>query len=163
MRRIVTSAGFIALAFCTVALMAPARHSDLPAAPASPLFEGAAIDEATLTLFQRSCQNCHSENTRWPWYSRIPPGSWMIARDVREARAHVDLSRWAFYDNGQQDDFLARIGAVVHAGRMPLARYTLLHREAILTSGERRQIYEWTRAERRRLRSAETGFAPSSP
>jgi hypothetical protein len=142
--------------------MALVLHSKAPAAHTDPLFQGARIDQATLNLFQRSCQNCHSENTEWPWYSRIPPASWMIAKDVREARAHVNLSHWSSYGTEQQENLLTRIAAVVRTGRMPLSRYTFLHREAILTASERQQIYEWSRAERRRLRATGPDSDPSS-
>jgi hypothetical protein len=81
----------------------------------------------------------------------------MIAKDVREARAHVNFSDWSSYATEQQENLLTRIGAVVRTGRMPLSRYTFLHREAILTARERQQVYEWSRAERRRLRPAGTG------
>jgi hypothetical protein len=162
MLRIITRAVFIALPLCAVTLMALVLHSTAPAAHTNPLFPGARIDQATLHLFQRSCQNCHSENTEWPWYSRIPTASWMIAKDVREARAHVNFSHWTSYGADQQENLLTRIGAVVRTRRMPLSRYTFLHREAILTASERQQIYEWSRGERRRLRATGTGSDPSS-
>jgi hypothetical protein len=163
MLRNITRAGFIALALFAMTLMGLALHHDPPATHPTPLFQGANIDQSTLALFQRSCQNCHSENTHWPWYSRIPPASWMIAKDVHEARAHVDFSHWNSYSAAQQESLVTRIGAVVRIGRMPLSRYTVLHRDAILTPTERQQVYEWSRAEKKRLRSAGAGSAESSP
>jgi hypothetical protein len=127
-----------------------------PAPPPAnkPLFQGAQIDAPTLALFQRACQNCHSENTQWPWYSRIPPASWMIAKDINEARSHVNFSNWGSYRADEQAVFLTQIGVNARTGRMPLPRYTWLHREAVLSPQERQQIYEWTRAEKKRLESA---------
>lgn len=142
--------------------MALALHPEPPPAAGRPQFPGAQMDEATLALFQRSCQNCHSENTRWPWYSRIPPASWMIAKDVHDARRRMNFSQWDRYTQEVQNDLLARIGVAVRSGRMPPPRYVFLHRDAILTAQERQQIYEWTRAERRRLRGAGSKSAPSS-
>jgi len=106
-------------------------------------------------LFQRACQNCHSQNTQWPWYSRIPPAFWVIRKDVYEARRHVDFSNWNSYFPEQRDDFLTRIGLAARTGRMQLPRYTFLHHEAVLATQERQQIYEWSRAEKKRLRGAE--------
>jgi hypothetical protein len=134
-------------------LIALALYPQPPSVQGRPLFQGARIDSLTLALFQRSCQNCHSESTQWPWYSRIPPVSWMIAKDVNDARRQANFSDWDSYGEVQQEYILTRIGAAVRTGRMPLARYTLLHREAVLTSQEREQVYEWTKAERKRLRS----------
>jgi hypothetical protein len=153
MRRIFITGSLIGGALCVVTLTGLARNSE-PTVVSKPLFQGAEIEPATLALFQRACQNCHSENTEWPWYSKIPPASWMIRKDVGDARRHVNFSNWDSYNSGKQEDFLTRIGSVVRTGQMPLPRYTLLHKEARLTSQERQVIYEWTRAEKKRLRSA---------
>src|SRR5438067_2191860 len=58
-----------------------------------PLFESALVDPVVLATIQRSCQNCHSDKTEWPWYSYVAPMSWMVEHDVRLGRSHVDLSR----------------------------------------------------------------------
>jgi hypothetical protein len=154
MPRIFITASVLAALFA-VTLTGLALHIEPPPAHAKPLFQGAQIDGPTLALFQRACQNCHSENTQWPWYSRIPPASWMIGKDVYEARRHVNFSNWNSYPPEEREDFLTRIGLAARTGRMPLPRYTLLHREAVLASQERLQIYEWSRAEKKRLRGAE--------
>ena len=76
----------------------------------------------------------------------------MIANDVREARSHVNFSNWDSYSAEARENLLTKIGVVARTGRMPLPRYTLLHHEAILTPEDRQQIYEWCRAEKKRLR-----------
>ena len=63
----------------------------VPPAQSTQLFQGAQIDGPTLALFERACQNCHSENTEWPWYGRIPPISWAIRKDINEARQRFNL------------------------------------------------------------------------
>jgi hypothetical protein len=154
MPRIFRVASLLAVALFAVTLTGLALHIE-PPPYSKPLFQGAQIDTPTLALFQRACQNCHSQNTQWPWYSRIPPASWMIRKDVYEARRHVDFSNWNSYFPEQREDLLTRIGLAARTGRMPLPRYTLLHREAVLATQERQQIYEWSRAEKKRLRAAE--------
>jgi hypothetical protein len=156
MQRTIIRAGYIALALLAVT-SALVLHPDAPTHHATPLFQGAQIDEPTVALLQRSCQNCHSENTRWPWYSRIPPASWLIAKDVDDARRHVNFSRWNSYPAAEQENLLARIGAAARTGQMPPRRYTFLHHEAVLTAAERQQIYEWSRAERKHVRAAGAG------
>ena len=153
MPRIFRFTAVFAFAMLAWVLIALVLHPQPPPVQGRALFQGAQIDSLTLALLQRSCQNCHSESTQWPWYSRIPPVSWMIAKDVNDARRQVNFSYWDSYAEGQQEDLLTRIGAMVRTGRMPLPRYTLLHREAVLTPQEREQLYEWTKAERKRLRS----------
>jgi hypothetical protein len=155
MPKIFLAASFLAVAMFAATLTELARHPERPLASSKPLFEGAQIDEQTLTLFQRACQNCHSENTQWPWYSRVPPVSWMIKKDVDDARRQLNFSKWDLYRPDEQADLLTRIGVAARTAQMPLPRYTLLHHEAVLASQERQQIYEWSKAEKKRLRNAD--------
>lgn len=124
-----------------------------------PILSEANIDESTKGLLERSCQNCHSEKTAWPWYSYAPPVSWLIERDVGTARAHLNFSRWNEYSESQRETLLAAIGAAVRNRQMPPRRFTLLHPEAVLSAREKEQVYRWAHAERRRLRV--TGQRPS--
>src|SRR5262249_54925655 len=150
MLRIMTRAGFIALALSAATLMALVLHSNPPAAHADPLFEGARMDQATRTLFHLSLSELSLGEYALAMVQAHSPASWMIAKDVHEARAHVNFSRWSSYGTEQQEN-LTRIGAVVRTGRMPLPRYALLHREAVLTVPDRQEIYEWSRVEKKRL------------
>ena len=116
------------------------------------LLEGGEIDGATLSILERACQNCHSERTYWPWYSHVAPASWLVERDIRQARAYLNLSRWKYYSEDQREALLSAIGAAARTRVMPPGRYTLLHPEARLSGVEREQVYKWTRRERRRLK-----------
>lgn len=120
---------------------------------ARPLLAGADADPAVLRTLEKSCRNCHSERTEWPWYSYVAPMSWMIENDVHQGRSHLNLSRWDEYDAQKQHDLLAELAAVVRNRRMPLPRYLLLHPNAKPSQAEFDRIYQWTRAERRRLTS----------
>jgi hypothetical protein len=108
----------------------------------------------------KACQNCHSEKTEWPLYSRIPIFGWMVERDVAKARDHMNLSRWALYTNAEKKDLLARIAAEIRSHQMPPVRYTMLHPEARLSDAETEAIYQWTKAQRRNLRVEEINQAP---
>ena len=122
------------------------------------IFRETQIDPETLAIVQRACQNCHSQNTTWPWYSHVAPVSWLLARDVQQARAHMNLSQWQNYSGSDRLRLLSAIGSAVRNREMPPQRYLLLHPEARLSDGERQQIYRWTRSERRRLgRAREVG------
>jgi hypothetical protein len=124
---------------------------------ARPLLEGARIDPATLAILQRACQNCHSERTEWPWYSHLPPASWLIHRDVDEARAQLNLSRWQDRNAAEQKALLSEIGAAARSGSMPPAQYRWLHPASKLSPEEREQVYRWTRAERSRVAGPRSG------
>jgi hypothetical protein len=105
-------------------------------------------------LARRSCYDCHSNETKWPWYSHVAPVSWLIERDVRAGRDHLNLSRWQDYSLQQKEKLLADIASVVKNHEMPLPQYTLLHRDAKLSDAETDIMYRWARTERRKLKLA---------
>ncbi len=120
-----------------------------------PLLTGASVDRAVIQIVERSCQNCHSERTVWPWYSYVAPMSWLIERDVQQGRSHMNLSRWDEYGLEKREDILAEISAMIRSRQMPPSRYLRLHPSAKLSDEEIDLIYQWARAERNRLKSVE--------
>jgi len=88
----------------------------------------------TRELFYRACADCHSNETKWPWYSVIPPFSALIVRDVNEGREKFNISRM---DMGEDAEEAAE---VILEGEMPLPIYTLMHPEARLTDAERQAL-----------------------
>jgi hypothetical protein len=121
--------------------------------PDKPKLTGATIPVEVQQVLERKCVDCHSESTHWPLYSQFAPASWLMEHDVSEARQHFNMSRWEEYSRESQVDLLSRIGAEARSGQMPLKHYLLLHPGAKLTSEDQRMIYEWTRAERMRVKS----------
>ena len=113
----------------------------------------AQIPEPVRQLLERKCGNCHSETVEWPFYACVAPVSWLVERDVVQARAHMNLSRWGAYSSEEKMDLLSRIAAKARSGEMPPARYTTIHRDSKLLSAERDALYDWAKAERRRLRT----------
>lgn len=89
----------------------------------------------TRELFVRACADCHSNQTRWPWYSRVAPVSWLVVRDVEAGRSHFNVSEW----NRPQKD--AREAAEeVREGNMPLPVYLPAHPEARLSATEKAEL-----------------------
>ena len=120
-----------------------------------PLLTGAPVESSVRAIFSRSCQDCHSEKTDWPWYSYVAPLSWMIEKDVQQGRSHMNLSRWYGYSDEQKQQILSEMASLVRNRQMPLPRYLLLHRNAKLSDAEVDQLYQWARKERKRLKSME--------
>ena len=105
-------------------------------------------------IFKRSCIDFHSSQTAWPWYSYVPPVSWLVERDVSRGRDHMNLSDWQQYTFKQREKLLADIASEVKNGEMPLPQYALVHREAKLSDADRNLVYNWARRERRKMRAA---------
>ena len=115
--------------------------------------DGLQLSPEVATVLKRSCMDCHSNQTVWPWYSYVAPISWLVERDVRRGRDQLDLSRWPQYTFQQREEILADIATVVKNGEMPLRQYTLVHRQARLSEADTDMVYNWARAERRRLKA----------
>ncbi len=138
------------------ALVHPLSHQASDRAGA-PLLLGADIPPSVLDVFAQACINCHSERTRWPWYSQVAPASWLVENDVKRAREHLNLSRWDSFDGAEQRVLLTAIATVVENREMPLHRYLVFHPDVKLSAEDSVQVIEWTHAERRRLRASESG------
>jgi Haem-binding domain len=120
----------------------------------APLLTGAEANLEITQIFERSCQNCHSERTEWPWYSYVAPLSWMIEKDVHSGRGQMNLSRWDAYSEDQRVELLTKVGVEVRNHRMPLPKYLNLHPQARLSNDDVAQLYTWVQGERRRLRAS---------
>lgn len=137
----------LALAFVHPFGNARLAHSDYR------LMNTAQIDPGVLVVIKRSCQNCHSERTEWPWYSHAAPISWLIERDVQGGRSQWNMSRWERYSVEDREQSLSKIGSMVRNRKMPLPQYLFLHPEAKLSDADVDLIYRWSRSERKRMKS----------
>jgi cytochrome c553 len=124
---------------------APAGHG--------PLLGGSQVSSSVRSILTRACQDCHSANTHWPWYSKVPPLSWKIHNDVAQGRAFMDFSKWSEYTDSERKGFLAAIAAAAQTRLMPPAKYVWLHREARLSDTELRSLQAWALAERKAIAS----------
>jgi hypothetical protein len=99
-------------------------------------------------IFSRSCKDCHSYETRWPWYSRLPVVAGVIGNDVIRARSYMNLSDWSATiakGKGEEAAALNGICEELRSDSMPLTRYRRIHRHAHLTEAEVDIICRWTK------------------
>ena len=92
----------------------------------------------TRELFMRACGDCHSNETKWPWYSGIAPISWLVAYDVDEGREHFNVSMWGVQEENEGEEAAEE----VREGEMPPWAYLLAHPEARLDEAEKRELIE---------------------
>lgn len=109
------------------------------------------VDEDIAQMLRRSCFDCHSNQTVWPWYSQVAPVSWFLARDVKNGRRHLNFSAWGTYNPTRRLIVLNNIAEEVSSGGMPYPPYLLLHRDAGLDSAARKLIADWADREKDRL------------
>ena len=98
-----------------------------PARGLGTLLQSANLPPDAKAVLVTKCADCHSSETRWPVYARVAPGSWLIERDIVEARKHMNLSRWELLSMEQQQVLLAKISHEAKSGDMPPIQYVALH------------------------------------
>ncbi|HEX8252220.1 MAG TPA: heme-binding domain-containing protein [Thermoanaerobaculia bacterium] len=140
MRRLLKIAGVVlAVAFLAIQFVQPKRTNP-PIVAADVLQAPRHIQP----ILKRSCYDCHSSATHWPWYSYIAPMSWALVHDVEEGRDELSFSEWNTYNADQREHLLEEICEVVQDGEMPLEPYTLMHPIAKLTIEDKRALCVWT-------------------
>jgi hypothetical protein len=88
-------------------------------------------------ILRRACYDCHSNETKWPLYSRIAPGSWLMARDVHRGRNHLNFSEWGSADEDERQDDRESCWEQIQSGAMPPRVYLPLHPSARLSEADK--------------------------
>lgn len=94
-------------------------------------------------LFRKACYDCHSNNTKYPWYASIQPNGWWLASHIRAGKAELNFSEFGAYSIRRQRSKLRAIENSIQDGTMPLASYTLIHEDARLSEEEKATIIDW--------------------
>lgn len=119
---------------------------ELPAVeprPATDLLAAGEVPESIGSLLKTSCYDCHSMESTYPWYSRVAPTSWLVAKDVREAREELNFSKWTELPKRKKIKNLENIKDEVGEGHMPMPIYLVIHWDAKLSDEQRKQIVDW--------------------
>lgn len=95
------------------------------------------------TILQQSCYDCHSNETKWPWYSKVAPISWLISNHVKDGRKHLNFSDWEKLFPSKQRKLKEEIWEEIEKDEMPMGGYTLLHPSAKLDLIKKQTIKKW--------------------
>ena len=108
-----------------------------------------AIPPQVETILQRACNDCHSDLTRWPWYSNVAPVSWFVIDHVDSGRRQANFSEWLRPNTKDPAEYTReRFEAIcrqVQTRNMPLVSYLLLHPAAELSQEDVKTVCEWTK------------------
>ena len=103
------------------------------------------IDSAVTSIFARSCNDCHSNRTVWPWYSQVAPISWLVAYDVRQGRHKMNFSEWDARGKEATQELVKEICTDVSEGEMPGRGYSLLHPESRISQSDVQAVCGWSK------------------
>lgn len=133
---------------------APAARTNPPVIAAHSLRDQQTLPPEASRVLERACMNCHSNETKWPWYSRVAPMSWLVAKDVEKARRAMNFSDWSTRQGRKPETAIAVWQAAcldLQKKRMPTEPYLLLHPEARISPQEAKDFCAWTQQETARL------------
>ena len=136
----------LTIVFAAIQLARPSFEN--PPVVESERFEASmAVPEDVAAILKRSCSDCHSNETVYPWYAQISPVSWWLKHHVDEGRMELNFSKWGTYARDRKVRKLEEICEQVESEAMPLPSYTWVHGDAVLKKEEGRRLCEWTRDE----------------
>jgi hypothetical protein len=130
----------------------------VPLSRSNPPIESAlAAPPDVQAILERSCMDCHSHATRWPWYAYVAPVSWLVVYDVHHAREHMNLSRWGGYAPDRQRKKLEEMLEEAENGTMPVTPYLWMHPEAELSPQDLAALRAFIEARVGELEAATSG------
>jgi hypothetical protein len=105
------------------------------------------VPENVAAILKRSCADCHTNNTIFPWYSKIQPAAWFQMSHINDGRRHLNLSEWAKLEDRRKKRKLEEVCEQVESREMPLPSYLWLHWDAKMSDEEIKILCDWTKAE----------------
>jgi len=109
------------------------------------------VPENVQGILKKACYDCHSNNTKYPWYANIQPVAWYLAHHVNEGKDKLNFDEFASYKAKKQDHKLEEVVETVEKGEMPVSSYTFIHKEAKLSEQEKTLLIGWAKKARASL------------
>jgi hypothetical protein len=103
------------------------------------------------SILKRSCYDCHSNHTVWPWYTAVAPVSWLVADDVVKGRKKMNFSEWNKIPDSKKEARLSEICEKINADEMPLSNYLIIHGDAKLSQADKDILCKWVEAELKKM------------
>ncbi len=138
----------LVVALLVVAQFIPVTRTNPPVDAAQTISATTPIPPSVASILDRSCQDCHSSRTVWPWYSQVAPASWFLVHHVNEGRREMNVSDWGRYPARRKDRKLKEICEQVTSGKMPLQTYTFLHPQAKISGSDEKILCDWAETAR---------------
>jgi hypothetical protein len=151
-RKVITWA--VILLFVAIQFIRPKRNDDGKVAGAA-FIQLYVPPDSINRILRDACYDCHSNNTRYPWYTNIQPIGWILAGHIKRGKSKLNFSEFNNYSNRRQASKLKGIEGSIKDGTMPLWTYTLIHKNAKLSKEERTLVIDWLIKTRDSLTSKE--------
>lgn len=112
-----------------------------------------AIPADVQAILKKACNDCHSNNTAYPWYSKIQPVDWWLDHHVQEGKKELNLDEYSNKSLRYQYHKMEEVADQVKKGEMPLDSYTWIHKDAILSEAEKTALIGWADGVREQMKA----------
>jgi len=126
-------------------------QTNLPVVQAETLEATTQVSENVAAILKRSCSDCHSNETIYPWYSNISPFSWLLADHIEEGRRELNYSVWNTYSAKKKRHKFEEICEQITSGEMPHNQYLWLHADAQLSEEDKKIVCDWAETEKAKI------------
>ena len=133
--------GFL-IVLLVIQFIQPARNKNGQVLP-SDFLSAYSAPQNLQALIKNACYDCHSNNTRYPWYANIQPFGWWLSHHIKEGKKELNLSEFGSYTHRRQLSKLKNIRSSIQDGSMPLASYTLIHKTAKFSEEQKKIVIDW--------------------
>ncbi|PYS99140.1 MAG: cytochrome C [Acidobacteria bacterium] len=140
----------VVVAFIVVQFIRP-DFTNPPVNASETLWSSTTVPDDVRQVLVRSCGDCHSNETAYPWYAKITPSNWYLANHIAEGRREMNLSVWNTYTPKKKLKKLEELCEQVERKEMPLPSYLWIHWNAALSDTERTMLCDWSKAESARM------------
>jgi hypothetical protein len=141
--KIVKAIGWILLIALVGIQFIPTERNHSDTVPQTDFMVANNVPVTVMATVQISCYDCHSNNTNYPWYSRLQPLAWYLEDHIQEGKEELNFNEWATYSDRRKNSKLRSIVSQIEDDEMPLESYTLIHRNAILSVEDKAEIIQY--------------------
>jgi hypothetical protein len=134
----------ILIVFVIIQFIRPARNVSTETSP-SDIAQVYSVPGDVNEILKRACNDCHSNNTSYPWYSNIQPVGWWLQHHVNDGKSELNFSEFATYTPKRQHHKMKETVETVQEKEMPLGSYLWTHNEASLSDAERKTLIDWAK------------------
>ena len=132
------------IVFIAIQFIQPAKNSNNQVLTKD-ISKSIPVPDSVQAILKNACYDCHSNNTRYPWYAYIQPTAWLLSSHIAEAKGKLNFSEFGNYSPRRQISKLDGIANSIKDGIMPLSSYKLMHKNARLTQSEKELLIKWAK------------------
>ncbi len=140
----------LVLFLLAIQLIRPQRNDGIPGGPKD-ITKMVQVPDSVMVALKKSCYDCHSNYTVYPWYDQITPVNWWLTSHVNDGKKRLNFNSFGAMPQGKMDKKLKEIAETVKKDEMPLDSYLWLHHDAKLTTTQKQLIIDWTTSARAEL------------